>query len=183
MRIRDRGRLELSGSYFRARTAERGRRIGLLPRVSQRPLELPALHRSAARSGLRRVHVRLSQSRGQSDASRITRRCNGRPTARSATCGRRWRYLRSRPDRDPAGFGLFGVSRGGTTALLVAADEARRLGGDHRRSVSRRTGRWSPTCCAGPRSMCGSRSSQRLLPTMAVPRAGVGRTRGIGADG
>ena len=31
-------------------------------------------------------------------------------------------YLRSRPDRDPAGFGLFGVSRGGTTALLVAAD-------------------------------------------------------------
>ncbi len=32
-------------------------------------------------------------------------------------------YLRSRPDRDPAGFGLFGVSRGGTTALIVAADE------------------------------------------------------------
>ena len=31
-------------------------------------------------------------------------------------------YLRSRPDHDPAGFGLFGVSRGGTTALLVAAD-------------------------------------------------------------
>jgi alpha-beta hydrolase superfamily lysophospholipase len=28
-------------------------------------------------------------------------------------------YLRSRPDRDPAGYGLFGVSRGGTTALLV----------------------------------------------------------------
>jgi uncharacterized protein len=32
-------------------------------------------------------------------------------------------YLRSRPDRDPAGFGLFGVSRGGTTALLVAPGE------------------------------------------------------------
>jgi fermentation-respiration switch protein FrsA (DUF1100 family) len=32
-------------------------------------------------------------------------------------------YLRSRPDHDPAGFGLFGVSRGGTTALLVAAAE------------------------------------------------------------
>lgn len=32
-------------------------------------------------------------------------------------------YLRSRPDHDPAGFGLFGVSRGGTTALIVAADE------------------------------------------------------------
>lgn len=33
------------------------------------------------------------------------------------------RYLRSRPDRDPAGYGLFGVSRGGTAALFAAADE------------------------------------------------------------
>ncbi len=33
-------------------------------------------------------------------------------------------YLRSRPDHDPAGFGLFGVSRGGTTALLVGSIEA-----------------------------------------------------------
>ena len=32
-------------------------------------------------------------------------------------------YLRTRPDHDPAGFGLFGVSRGGATALVVAADE------------------------------------------------------------
>jgi len=32
-------------------------------------------------------------------------------------------YLRSRPDRDPAGFGLFGVSRGGGTALAVAAGD------------------------------------------------------------
>lgn len=30
-------------------------------------------------------------------------------------------YLRSRPDRDAAGVGLFGVSRGGGTALVVAA--------------------------------------------------------------
>jgi uncharacterized protein len=30
-------------------------------------------------------------------------------------------YLRSRPDADPAGFGLFGVSRGGGAALCVAA--------------------------------------------------------------
>jgi pimeloyl-ACP methyl ester carboxylesterase len=33
------------------------------------------------------------------------------------------RYLRSRSDRDPAGFGLFGISRGGGTALVVAAEE------------------------------------------------------------
>ena len=33
-------------------------------------------------------------------------------------------YLRTRPDRDPAGFGLFGVSRGGSTALLVASKDA-----------------------------------------------------------
>ena len=32
-------------------------------------------------------------------------------------------YLRSRPDRDPAGVGLFGISRGGGTALCVAADD------------------------------------------------------------
>jgi pimeloyl-ACP methyl ester carboxylesterase len=32
-------------------------------------------------------------------------------------------YLRTRPDHDPAGFGLFGVSRGGTTALVAAAAE------------------------------------------------------------
>jgi pimeloyl-ACP methyl ester carboxylesterase len=32
-------------------------------------------------------------------------------------------YLRSRPDRDPAGYGLFGVSRGGTTALLATPVE------------------------------------------------------------
>ena len=32
-------------------------------------------------------------------------------------------YLRSRPDHDPAGCGLFGVSRGGGTALVVAANE------------------------------------------------------------
>jgi pimeloyl-ACP methyl ester carboxylesterase len=31
--------------------------------------------------------------------------------------------LRLRPDRDPAGFGLFGVSRGGTTSLVAAATE------------------------------------------------------------
>jgi uncharacterized protein len=32
-------------------------------------------------------------------------------------------YLRTRADRDPGGLGVFGVSRGGTTALLAAADE------------------------------------------------------------
>lgn len=32
-------------------------------------------------------------------------------------------YLRSRSDHDPAGFGLFGVSRGGGTAMIVAAQE------------------------------------------------------------
>ncbi|GAC1465305.1 MAG: hypothetical protein NVSMB9_04760 [Isosphaeraceae bacterium] len=34
-------------------------------------------------------------------------------------------YLKTRPDHDPAGFGLFGVSRGGSTALVVAAKEPR----------------------------------------------------------
>lgn len=34
-------------------------------------------------------------------------------------------YLWSRADRDEAGFGLFGVSRGGSTALCVAANDSR----------------------------------------------------------
>jgi pimeloyl-ACP methyl ester carboxylesterase len=33
-------------------------------------------------------------------------------------------YVRSRPDHDSAGFGLFGVSRGGSTALVVGAASA-----------------------------------------------------------
>lgn len=32
-------------------------------------------------------------------------------------------YLRTRPDRDPAGVGLFGISRGGGVALCLAADD------------------------------------------------------------
>lgn len=32
-------------------------------------------------------------------------------------------YLRTRPDRDPLGVGLFGISRGGSTAMLVAAND------------------------------------------------------------
>jgi pimeloyl-ACP methyl ester carboxylesterase len=45
-------------------------------------------------------------------------------------CGRELRdlkgalaYLRARPDRDPAGVALMGISRGGGTALCVAADD------------------------------------------------------------
>lgn len=33
------------------------------------------------------------------------------------------RYLRGRPDADPKGFGVFGVSKGGSTAFLAAAAE------------------------------------------------------------
>ena len=44
--------VKLSGSYLRARTEERAGVIRLLPRVPQRPMELPALHRSSSRSGI-----------------------------------------------------------------------------------------------------------------------------------
>ncbi len=33
-------------------------------------------------------------------------------------------YLRTRPDHDQAGFGLVGVSRGGSTALVVGSEES-----------------------------------------------------------
>ena len=63
------------------------------------------------------------RNHGESDSEPDTSRCSGRPTARFATCARALEVLRSRPDRDPAGFGLFGVSRGGTTALVAASTE------------------------------------------------------------
>ncbi|MFO0964225.1 MAG: alpha/beta fold hydrolase [Gemmataceae bacterium] len=33
------------------------------------------------------------------------------------------RYLKARPDADPKGFGLFGISKGGSAGLLLAAEE------------------------------------------------------------
>ncbi len=48
---------------------------------------------------------------------------SGSPTWRSVDLQAALEYLRSRPDRDPAGVGVFGLSRGGGAALCVAADD------------------------------------------------------------
>ena len=47
-------------------------------------------------------------------------------------------YLRTRPDHDPAGFGLFGVSRGGTHGVARGRRRPRRLGRGHRRGFPTR---------------------------------------------
>ena len=122
--------------YLAGADPRAGRRDRLLPRISQRSLELSSLHRPSSRP---RVMT----------CSRSTSAITGRAIAIPATLRMQWTtdheirdlraalaYLRTRDDHDPAGFGLFGVSRGGTTALIVGRRRARRLGGRHRRGVS-----------------------------------------------
>ena len=50
-------------------------------------------------------------------------------------------YLRTRPDHDPAGFGLFGVSRGGTTALAGRRRRSATSGASSPTAPFRPTGR------------------------------------------
>ena len=121
-----------------------------------------------------------SATTARASPSPATPRCIGPPTARSWTSARRCAYLRSRPDRDPAGFGLFGVSRGGTTALLVAADE-RDVWGVITDGAFPTIGtmmayilRWAELYLRTP-------LLRGMVPPLALPRAGPVRPPAIGA--
>ncbi len=72
-------------------------------------------------------------------------------------------YLRTRDDHDPAGFGLFGVSRGGTTALIVAAAEADVWGVVTDGAFPTRE-RWSRTSSAGREIYVPSAFLRGLIP-------------------
>jgi alpha-beta hydrolase superfamily lysophospholipase len=110
--------LRLSGSYFRARTDERAGvlvycheylsdRWGFHPYIDHlRDLGFDILAFDFRNHGASQAEPGYTPMHWASD------REVGDLRAALA-------YLRTRPDRDPAGFGLFGVSRGGTTALLV----------------------------------------------------------------
>ena len=154
--------LELAGTYLRARTGEPRGRARLLPRIPERSLELSTLRRRAPRPGLRHLHLRLPQPRrerqrpGYQPLQWVTDHEVRDLEAALA-------YLRSRPDRDPAGFGLFGVSRGGGTALVRGRARARRLGRRSPTARSRPAGRCSPTSSAGPRSTSASRVLYAIL--------------------
>ena len=161
--------LELAG-HLPASAGARTRvgRARLLPRVSERSLELSALRRPPPRPRLRHLHLRLPEPRRQRSDPDYEPAPVGRPTTRSATSAAALAYLRSRPDHDPAGFGLFGVSRGGGTALVVAAAEPRRLGRRSPTARSRPAARCSPTSSAGPRSTCAARCSWRVVPALGL---------------
>ncbi|HEX8203617.1 MAG TPA: dienelactone hydrolase family protein, partial [Isosphaeraceae bacterium] len=114
--------LELRGAYFRARTVERVGVVAFCPefladRWSSRPYT----------EGLRelgfdlltfdfRNHGAAATEAGYEPLQWVSDREVRDLRAALA-------YLRSRPDRDPAGVALFGVSRGGSTALCVAAED------------------------------------------------------------
>ena len=88
-----------------------------------------------------------------------------------------------RPDHDPAGFGLFGVSRGGGTALVVAARRTRRLGRDHRRRIPDPRHDASPTSFAGPRSYVAEPASSGKLSRRGFSAVSAGPAAGSPGGG
>ncbi|HEX8200239.1 MAG TPA: alpha/beta fold hydrolase, partial [Isosphaeraceae bacterium] len=114
--------LELRGAYFRARTVERVGVVAFCPefladRWSFRPyteglrdLGFDLLTFDFRNHGTAATEPGYEPLQWVSDREVLD--------LRAALA-----YLRSRPDRDPAGVALFGVSRGGSTALCVAAED------------------------------------------------------------
>ena len=117
------GRRPPCGELSPVANGRAGRLDRVLSRIPERPLEFPArISTISATWGL--ISSRLTfaiMDRATSIPNML--RCNGRPSARFYDLRGALAYLRARDDHDPAGFGLFGVSRGGTTALIVAAGE------------------------------------------------------------
>ncbi len=90
-------------------------------------------------------------------------------------------YLRTRGDRDPAGFGLFGVSRGGTTALLAAAAE-RDVWGVITDGAFPTSGTMVPYMIRWAESLRDKQCFLRaLMPTVAHAFSGLGRPAPHGA--
>lgn len=122
VRFRTPSGVELAGTYFKARTAER---VGVLvfchEYLSDRWSVLPyADHLRDQGFDLFSFDFR-SHGESPKDADYVPLQWvthHEVDDLRGALA-----YLRSRPDADKAGFGLFGISRGGGTALCVAAKD------------------------------------------------------------
>ncbi len=114
--------VRLSGSYFKTRTRER---VGVLvycheflsDRYSYRP------YVDRLRDAGFDVFTFDFRNHGESETQPDYEPLQWVSNREQADLSGALRYLRSRGDRDPAGFGLFGVSRGGTAALFAAAAE------------------------------------------------------------
>jgi len=114
--------VRLSGTYLHARTTER---IGVLVYchefLSDRWSYQPYL--DELRDAGYDIFTFDFRNHGESEAQPDYQPLQWVSNRELADLSGALKYLRSRADRDPAGFGLFGVSRGGTTALFAAADE------------------------------------------------------------
>ena len=112
-----------AAAYLRSRTRRAGRRDRLLPRIPERPLELSAVPRPSPRPGVTDLFTFDFRNHGTSDLDPDYAPLQWTTEREIRDLRGALAYLRTRDDHDPAGFGLFGVSRGGTTALIVAAGE------------------------------------------------------------
>ena len=127
----------------------------------ERPLELPALRRPPPRPGVRPLHASTSGTTARARATRSTSPLQWVTEHEVYDLQAALAYLRTRPDADPAGVGLFGVSRGGGHGPLRRRPRPARLGRRSPTGPSRPGGRCSPTSSAGPRSTSATRSSGR----------------------
>jgi uncharacterized protein len=122
VRFSTRDGLELAGTYFRARAA---RRLGVV--VFCHEFLGDRWSASAYADGLREQGFDLFsfdfRNHGESDEEVGLKKLQWVSDRELADLRAALSYLRSRPDCDPAGFALFGVSRGGGAALCVAADD------------------------------------------------------------
>ncbi len=112
--------LELKGSYFKARTPSR---VGVLvychEYLSDRWSYAPYLDNLRDRGF--DVFSFDFRNHGESPLDPTYTPMQYASDREVDDLGSALEYLRSRPDRDVAGYGLFGVSRGGSTALLVGS--------------------------------------------------------------
>jgi pimeloyl-ACP methyl ester carboxylesterase len=114
--------LRLSGSYFRARTGERaGVLVYCHEYLSDRWSYFPYLDQLRDRGFDILAFDFRNHGASQSEPGYTPMHWASDREVRDLRAA--LDYLRSRPDRDPAGFGLFGVSRGGTASLLVTPAE------------------------------------------------------------
>ena len=113
--------LELAGTYFQARTT---RRLGVV--VFCHEFLGDRWNASADCDGFKRSFDIFSfdfRNHGESEVEPGLRRLQWVSDRELTDLRAALDYLRTRPDRDPAGVGLFGVSRGGGTALCLAAKD------------------------------------------------------------
>ena len=116
--------LSLAGSYFRCVS---GRRLGIVVFCHEFLGNRHSVHHYA--DGLRDLGFDLFafdfRNHGESDSEPGHEPLQWVSDRDSTDLRSALAYLRTRPDADPAGAGLFGVSRGGGVALVVAAEDPR----------------------------------------------------------